>query len=103
MISVKAQSMAPYARFSSGSPTRWNTRALINLNDDTVLSSTVLDSHNLTHRDEIQRRFRTLTADLLSRRRQESIIEATANLDRLESMSELTRLLRNLALPVLKG
>lgn len=73
----------------------------IRLRDGTVLSSTVLDSHNPTRRDEIQRKFRKLTSNFLSRRRQESIIEATANLDRLESMSELTKLLRNLELPVL--
>lgn len=84
-------------------PRRFAGGVRIRLRDGQVLTSTVLDSRSSPDmpigREEIQAKFRTLTSAIISAGRQERIMEATANLDRLASIGELTALLRGIVLP----
>lgn len=81
-------------------PAHFGGGVRIRLRDGTELSSTLLDAHNPSRRNEIQSKFRKLTGPILSLRRQENIVEVVANLERLASVSELTRLLRGVSLRI---
>jgi 2-methylcitrate dehydratase PrpD len=71
----------------------------IRLRDGTELASTVIDSRSSPERpigrDDVIDKFMRLTASLLSRRKQQAIIDAVAALDVTTSVRNLAALLRN--------
>ena len=85
-------------------PRRFAGGVRIRLRNGRTLTSTVIDSKSSPDRpigrDEMQAKFRTLVAGILAPARRDRIIDTVAQLDRLESVAELTKLLRGIALPV---
>lgn len=93
------------ARLHAMFPQHFTGGVRIRLRDGQQLTSTVIDSRSSPElpigRAEIQAKFEALTRGFLAPAHQARIVEATARLDRLESIAGFTALLRDIDLPAL--
>lgn len=84
--------------FEAMFPRRFPGGIRIKLKNGEQLTATVLDSLSSPEkpitREDIQDKFRSVTASILTKRRQQKVIDTTAGLDRRHSVRDLAKLLR---------
>jgi len=82
--------------FDKGGPSGRNTRVTVHLKDGTTLQELIEISRTISaplSNNQIVAKYRTLTDGLVEGERQAAIEELVLNLERLQSIAELSRLL----------